>query len=240
MSKKLKILHLEDQHSDAELINMALKRGNLYFERLVVDTKVEFIQALKEFDPDIILSDHSLPSFNSYDALDIIHEQGLKIPFILITANVSEEFAVDVIKRGADDYILKDRIKRLPTAINNSIEKFRLEKERQNFLDEIIKNEKHYRALIENIYDAIILVNEKSVLIYQSPSTEHITGFTFLEMKNKLVFEQVHPDDKKYCLELFQQVSGQPGIPITNQYRILHKNGDYIWIEGTIINLLHD
>ncbi len=93
----------------------------------------------------------------------------MKIPFILIAAYISEEFAVDVINRGADDYILKDRLKRLPTAIHNLIEKFRLEKERQFFLDELIKNEKRYRALVENGADAIVILNSAGKPTYVSP-----------------------------------------------------------------------
>ena len=143
MEKRLKILHLEDTLSDAELVNRVLKKGNFDFERKLIDTREQFIAALTDYNPDIILSDHSLPSFNSHEALSILKEKGIKIPFILITANVSEEFAVDVIKKGADDYILKDRLERLPIAIENALEKARLEVETQNYLFELIKNEKH-------------------------------------------------------------------------------------------------
>src|SRR5215217_3364487 len=105
-AKKLKILHLEDLPTDAELINRTLERSGLVYERLLVDNKVDYIKALSEFNPDIILSDHSLPAFNSFEALVLLKESKLNIPFILITATISEEFAVDVMKAGATDYIL--------------------------------------------------------------------------------------------------------------------------------------
>ncbi len=82
---KLKILHLEDVSSDAVLVSNQLKKSKLHCEILVVDTIDKFITELKEFTPDIILSDHSLPSFNSHEALTILHETGLEIPFILVT-----------------------------------------------------------------------------------------------------------------------------------------------------------
>ena len=69
---KLKILHLEDSSSDAELVHRVLKKGNFEFERLLVATKSEFLKALITFAPDIILGDHSLPSFNSHEALEIL------------------------------------------------------------------------------------------------------------------------------------------------------------------------
>ena len=80
-----------------------------------VETREDFIAALESFKPDIILSDHGLPQFNSVQAFKIYMEHGLKIPFILVTGNVSEEFAVNALKLGIDDYVLKTNLSRLPT-----------------------------------------------------------------------------------------------------------------------------
>lgn len=102
------------------------------------------------------------------------------------------------------------------------------------------QSELHFRALIHNITDAIILINANNELIYQSPSVERITGFVMEDSKNKTVFEFIHPDDLNKSLEFFQKVVANPGIPLNNSYRVLHKHGHYIWIEGTITNLLHD
>src|SRR5207302_3682823 len=110
-------------------------------EKVVVDTKKEYIKALEEFHPDIILSDHSLPTFNSLEALQILKQSGIDIPFILITATVSEEFAVNVMKEGASDYVLKDRLQRLPSAVINAIRKYQLDNERQVYLDKILASE---------------------------------------------------------------------------------------------------
>ena len=131
MNAKIKILHLEDVSSDAELIDYELTKAHIEFEKRLVDTKEDYDSMLSEFNPDIILSDHSLPSFNSFRALEILKAKKLDIPFILVTATVSEEFAVDIMKQGAADYILKDRLQRLPSAIINSIEKHKLEQEKK-------------------------------------------------------------------------------------------------------------
>src|SRR3569623_168040 len=114
MMHSIKILHLEDIPSDAELVERTLKRSGIEFEKLLVDTRDEFTSALKEFKPDVILSDHSLPAFNSLEALKLLKDSGSNVPFILITATVSEEFAVQVMQEGAADYVLKDRLQRLP------------------------------------------------------------------------------------------------------------------------------
>ena len=123
MNAKIKILHLEDFPEDAELVQYQLQKGNIKFEKRVVDNKKDYEEALSDFKPDIILSDHSLPSFDSFQALAILKERALDIPFILITSTMSEEFAVDIMKQGASDYILKDRLQRLPSAVINLIEK---------------------------------------------------------------------------------------------------------------------
>src|SRR5579863_9565652 len=131
MARSLKIIHIEDVQSDAELVERTLKQSGITFEKIIVDTKADYIKALEEFHPDIIISDHSLPSFNSLEALKILKQSNIDVPFILITSTVSEEFAVSVMKEGASDYVLKDRLQRLPSAIINAIEKYQSDNERQ-------------------------------------------------------------------------------------------------------------
>jgi len=240
MNTKLRILHLEDLFSDAELVNRALKKAKIDFERLVVDNRENFVKALTEFAPDIILSDHSLPAFNSHEALSIFKTMGLNIPFILITATVSEEFAVDVIKRGADDYILKDRLERLPSALANALEKFQLLKDHQSVQDDLVKSETLFRALIENNADAIIVINEQVEFIYHSPAVERLTGFDINDLVGKKLFDFIHPDDLDDYQLFFEQVLHMPGIAIPNKFRFLQKNLGYMYTDGTITNLLHD
>jgi len=129
MDRPLKILHLEDLVADAEIVDRVLRKAQFHFEKRVVADRPDFIRALRDFKPDIILSDHSLPAFNSLEALRISREERIPVPFILITATVSEEYAVSVIKEGASDYILKDRLERLPNAVKNALDKSRAEAE---------------------------------------------------------------------------------------------------------------
>src|SRR5258707_5036344 len=145
MSKALKILMIEDSEEDIYLIERELREGGILFDSHVVNTKDEFEHSLYQNDPNVILADHSLPKFNSIEALKIYHkyqsETKTMIPFILITGSVSEEFAAQCIKAGASDYILKDRLKRLPASIHSALEKTRIESERLHFLNEVISNE---------------------------------------------------------------------------------------------------
>jgi CheY-like chemotaxis protein len=113
----LRILMLEDGQDDAGLIKRALEKGSILFEARIVDSREMFLQQLKDFSPDIILSDHSLPQFNSIEALQICRDEGFKIPFILVTGTVSDQFATQLLKMGASGYVLKSDLEKLPSFI---------------------------------------------------------------------------------------------------------------------------
>src|SRR5579859_8205952 len=127
----LKILILEDIPEDAGLVERTLRKEGISFTLNRVDTQDEFIASLRDLEPDVILSDHLLPQFNSAQALKICRRAGLHIPFILVTGTVSEEFAVSCLKMGADDYVLKANLSRLPSAITTALRQREEEKKRK-------------------------------------------------------------------------------------------------------------
>lgn len=131
MKKLLKVLILEDIPEDAGLIERVLKKGGISFVSKVVDTREKFEDALTDFNPDVILSDHTLPQFSSTEALQLWQLKGGDIPFILVTGTVSEEFAVSILKQGADDYLLKDNLARLPSAIKSALHQRKGERKRR-------------------------------------------------------------------------------------------------------------
>jgi signal transduction histidine kinase len=155
MERTLKILVLEDVPDDVGLIERELRKGGLKFETTRVDSKPEFIRALRQFKADVILSDHSLPQFNSFEALKLCRRLGIAIPFILVTGSVSEEFAVTCLKEGADDYVLKSNLIRLPNAIFNSLKKKQLEKER-NQSDKAIREQNDELVKINRELDSFV------------------------------------------------------------------------------------
>lgn len=156
--KELRILMLEDQPDEAGLIERVLRKDGLVFTTKRVDTREEFIQALKEFAPDVVLSDHSLPQFNSIEALNICKKHSLKAAFILVTGAVSEEFAVSCLKQGADDYVLKSNLVRLPSAISNSLKqkegehkKKKAEKTLRKQNEELVKINKELDSFVYSV-----------------------------------------------------------------------------------------
>ncbi|MEO8404157.1 MAG: response regulator, partial [Chitinophagaceae bacterium] len=140
MTSGIKILLIEDNPLDAEIIQRLLRKEADGNEFHLVMNKETFVRALDEYKPDVIVSDNSLPQFDASEALRITRGRSLYIPFILVTGTVSEEFAAGIIKAGADDYILKDRLIRLPTAIDAALKKRKTEIERARVEEELKKS----------------------------------------------------------------------------------------------------
>src|SRR5665647_1605113 len=141
MKDSLKILFVEDVLADAELNWREIEKCGIIFDKLLVDTRKDYLEGLKSFTPDLIISDYTLPQFDGMTALLLRNELAPLIPFILVTGSVNEEVAVECMKAGADDYILKNNLFRLGPAIVNSISKAKLAKEKNAAVEELRKSE---------------------------------------------------------------------------------------------------
>src|SRR5262245_43526964 len=111
---------LEDDPADAELTKFELQKAGMRFSVTRVDTREDFLGALEDRAPDLILSDYSLPGFNGSEALEIAREKCPETPFIFVTGTMGEEVAIETLKSGATDYVLKTRLPRLAPAVNRA------------------------------------------------------------------------------------------------------------------------
>ncbi len=125
MARGLRILIVEDMASDADLMAYELQQANLPFTSRRVEDDVEFLQELEQFHPDLILSDFHLPHFNGLAALALAQERCPEVPFIFVSGAIGEEVAIDSLKRGATDYVLKDRLTRLAPAVKRALRRRR-------------------------------------------------------------------------------------------------------------------
>lgn len=143
MEEELKVLILEDVQYDAELIEHEMRREGIKFTSRRVETEKDFINELVYFKPDVILADHSLPSFDGLSALEIAQTKSPKIPFIFVSGKIGNEFAIDMLKKGAKDYVFKNNLSKLVPAINRAL------KERDELEDLIESGNKLQKALEE-------------------------------------------------------------------------------------------
>jgi PAS domain S-box-containing protein len=220
----IRILILEDTITDVDLLHLSLRKSGFDYISQVVDTKATFLQALKGFSPTIILSDHSLPNFDSIEAFRIYKENKLDIPFILVTGTVSEEFAVECIKSGVDDYVLKSNLQRLPSAIRGALQKRESER-KQKISDERIARAQRIAKLgnwdWDLAKDQIEWSDEIFRILGLPADTTPLTQSTYRQY--------IHPEDRNQVQETLAHLLHDRQI-YNLDYRIIRPDGEIRYV----------
>ncbi len=178
--EKLRVLLVEDSELDAELVLRELRQGGFEPSSTIVQTPEAFTQEARTNRPDIVLADQNLPRWRGMDALDLLRLQGLDIPLILVSGSLGEEAAVECIKQGATDYILKDRLARLPGAIRRALREKQL-REQQGYSDEL------FRRAVEASPSGILMVDESGHILLANRETERLFGYQREELLGQVV-----------------------------------------------------
>jgi hypothetical protein len=198
MSDPVRVLIVEDDPADADLMIRELKRGGFAPDWVRVQTESEYLAQLDR-DPEVILSDSNLPLFDGFEALDLLQKRALDIPFILVSGRMGEDLAVEAMKRGASDYLLKDRLARLGEAVRRAIDLRRLRAERIWAIGALRQSEERYRLISEASSDYVYSFNVDSdgVMTCEwitDPFTR-ITGFDAAEINIRGWTTLCHPED---------------------------------------------
>jgi len=236
---RIRILIVEDMPADAELIEHELRRGGIAFDAKRVENKRAFMKELRENTPDLIISDFNLPQFNALDALHALKAHGAEIPFVLVTGAQSEEVAVECIKEGADDYILKSSLKRLPSAVLSALDKARAQRDREAAVNSMRASEEQFRALIENSSDLVTIITPDGVIRYASPSTERVLGFTSDQLIHQSLFMFVHESDRDSFRDKLHKLCGA-NTQETFNFRLRHRDESWRVFESIGKNLIHN
>lgn len=227
MKPPLKILLLEDNSADAEIIQRLLKKEKMHCEFRLAMNKKDFLNSLEEFCPEVILSDNSMPQFNSAEALQITRQRFHHIPFILVTGTVSEEYATEMIKQGADDYILKDRMKRLPAAIEAALAQRRALKEITD-----------YRYALDQ--SAIVAItDQRGIILYANENFCRISKYAAGELigqDHRLLNSGYH--SASYIRNLWVTIAN--GKIWRGEFRNKAKDGSLYWVDATIVPFLNE
>ncbi|HDR50711.1 MAG TPA: hybrid sensor histidine kinase/response regulator [Mariniphaga anaerophila] len=234
-NQSIRILFAEDLPADAEMARREIKKGGIDFIYKVVDTEAEFRKELDEFNPDIVISDYSMPTFNGMRALKITREHSKNLPFVVLTGSMNEETAVACMKAGANDYVIKEKITRLPFAVAETLEKSQAKLEKEQIQKQLQENEAMYRSLIENSSDAIYLLYERKFVIINSEFS-NLFGYS-LEELNQPGFDFINLvaiESKSFIEKRRSKV--KKGEKVNNRYEFtaLLKNGEKREVEASV------
>jgi diguanylate cyclase (GGDEF)-like protein/PAS domain S-box-containing protein len=222
----IRVLLTEDVAADAELEVRELKRAGLRVAHRVVDTEESFNDALREFSPDVILSDFSMPGFDGMAALAIAREAAPDIPFIFVSGTIGEEYAIRALKNGATDYVLKSNLVRLPATVERALADARVRREKRRAEAELEMARERLTSIFTSLPDMLWSVDAHTDRItYVSPAAQDIFGHpaeAFLRDQD-LWLEVVHPDDRPRMAAAWQRV--RSGEPYDIEYRAVRPDG---------------
>lgn len=195
MKPILKILFIEDVQIDAELICIEIEKNNIVFEKQIVSNEADFLESMETFNPDILVSDYTLPQFNGMAALQIRNHKAPMTPFILVTGSHNEEVAVECMKAGADDYILKGNLSRLGPALLNAVNKIRLLSKIKNAEGRLKESYALNETLLQTIPFGMNIVNTEGIILFQNDVFKRQFGEVGLATK----CWELYRVDRKQC-----------------------------------------
>ncbi|MGZ3579212.1 MAG: PAS domain S-box protein [Syntrophales bacterium] len=230
MSEKLKVLILEDVPTDAELMIEELAEAGMSFVSKRVATKASFANAIADFCPGIILSDYSLPSFDGLAALKIAREKCPDVPFIFVSGALGEEMAIDLLKKGATDYVLKNRLSRLEPAVSRALHEVEERRERERAEHALKESEVRYRTIFENTGTATVIVDEDATIVLANRQFERLAGLSRSEIEGqKKWMEFVLEEDLPKVKLLSRAVGKRSRTPSEgHEFRITGSSGDIL------------
>jgi len=237
MQGVIKILFVEDVLADAELLFRELAKSGVQFTKELVDNEKSYITALTSFFPDIIISDYSLPSFNGLDALRLKNQHYPETPFILVTGSINEETAVECMKAGADDYIIKQNLTRLVPAIKSTLEKKEIIIAKKKAEAALRESEDIFNSFMEHSPVYVFFKDKNTRPIRLSKNYEKMLGLPLENILGKTMDELFPSDLAKSMIQDDLDVINK-GVPLS----IIETFNDRVfettkfpvkWLDGT-------
>ncbi len=247
MKRLLAVLLVEDSEADATLLVSELQHAGYEIQSKLVDTADDFSAALESHPWDVILCDYRMPRFDGLAALRLFKERGRDIPFIFVSGAISEELAVEAMRAGAHDYVMKTNLKRLVPAVEREIrdalerrEKDLLQKERAAIENEMRRRDALFRSLIQYSSDGILLLSPDGAFIYQSPSAARMLGYQPDRPMSDNLFHLVFEEDRTAVRQFIDRLASVPGSVLHCECRMVCADTSVRWVEAVGHNLFED
>jgi len=212
---------------------MELRNAGLVFTARRVTTEESFRKEIETFHPDLILADYSLPTFDGLSALKVAREKDASIPFIFVSGTIGEDFAIETMKMGATDYVLKDRLFRLAPVVVRALKEAEEKRDRLRAEEMLREKDRTFRMLIEKSSDMVVILESTGIFKYISPSVENILGYKITDLLEEDAFSRVHPEDIPKVVRSFSEAISAPGTThYITDFRYRHANGSWITLES--------
>jgi PAS domain S-box-containing protein len=228
----LRILHLEDEPDFSDLVRALLEREGFTVQLVLVDNLPDFQKALAAESFDVVLADYLLPACNGLDALATARAESPDTPFLLVSGTIGEQAAIESLKAGATDYVLKLWTERLVPAVRRAVQEAEERRQRKHVETELLRREKYFRTLTENALDTLTVLNCEGIYLYNSPSLKHVLGYDPAELAGRNAFALVHPEDLSSAREIFEGVLKHPERSARAEFRFRHKDGSWRYLEA--------
>ena len=235
MKTPLRILHLEDNPNDVELIRETIIAQGIDVEIVDAATRADFVAALEKGTYDLVLADYTLPSFDGLSALIIVREKFPDLPFIFVTGTMGEEKAVDTLKKGATDYVLKHNLARLVPSIMRALREAEEHIERKKAQEALRESEERFRMLVESAPEAIF-VQSQGCFVYLNPAMLRLLGASMpKELLGKEFKKWIAPEYHEAVRERIrvQHDTGKPALLMEQEY--LRLDGSRVPVETTAV-----
>ena len=231
MDKSLRILHLEDEPDFSELVRALLEKDGLDADVILVGDMEAFTAALQNGGFDIILADFRLPTCTGIEALREARRACPATPFVLVSGTIGEQAAIEAMKCGATDYVLKQWPERLGPTVRRAVQEAENQHARRQTELELGRRDSYLRALTENSLDVLAILNRDGVFEYNSPSLKQVLGYEPDELAGQNAFRFVHPEDLVTARQCFEQALQNPKLRFTQELRFRRRDGDWCPVE---------
>jgi len=228
--KLLNVLSLEGSISDFNLICNQLTTAGYKYTITRVDSENDFVSALRNTKFDIILAGFKLPGFDGFKALQRSTQICPDVPFICVSGVIGEETIIELIKSGAVDYVIKDRLRRLPFALKRALDEAKSKEEHRKSEQALRESEQNYRTLTDSGQTLIWASGTDTFCNYFNSVWLNFRGQTFEQECEIGFINGLHPDDRQHRIDIYQE-SFLRREKFSIEYRLLHNTGEYRWIQ---------
>ncbi|MEO7932316.1 MAG: PAS domain S-box protein [Chthoniobacterales bacterium] len=230
MSRPLNVLLVEDVEDDALLVRRALRAGGFEPEIQRVETREAMTQALTKKNWDVVISDFSMPKFSGPEALEVLRETALDVPFIVVSGTIGEDIAVSMMKNGVQDYMVKGQLARLTPAVERELKEAELRRQKRQAESELHERELLFRSAFDSSALGMSLVGKNGRFLQVNQKLCQITGYNEAELLERSFIDITHPDDQEASWKAFNDglAARSSGLHIEKRY--LHKSGRVVWI----------